>query len=74
MPAGTWTNSVRTHRTLLTFEDRDPLTLDEREDLVDVLVDLLADLATWRDAHHHDLGMGAGREHLPEERCSPSLS
>ena len=59
--------AVGTHRTLVAFEDRGSLALDEGKDLVDVLVHFLADLALRRDAHHHDLGVGADREHLPEE-------
>ena len=52
---------------LLAFEDRDPLALHEGEDLVHVVVGLLADLAPRRDAHHDDLGVRSSGQDLPEE-------
>src|SRR3954453_13084884 len=42
---------------------------DEREDLVDVLVDLFADLTARRDGHDHQLGLLAGPEHAAEVRA-----
>src|SRR3954453_6519482 len=39
---------------------------DEREDLVGVLVDLLADLPARRDGHDDQLGVLAGPEHAAE--------
>jgi hypothetical protein len=55
------------HRAALALEHGLSLALDEREDLVHVVVDLLADLACRRDAHDDDLGVGSGRDDLTEE-------
>src|SRR5450759_1370725 len=58
------------HRAALALEDGHALALDEDEDLVHVVVNLLADLARWRDAHHDDLGVWPGRDDLAEERVA----
>jgi len=44
---------------------------DEGQDLIGVFVDLVSDLATGRNGHHHDLGVFSGPQHLPEVRIIP---
>ncbi len=50
-----------------TVQYGDTLTLDEDENLIDIVMDLLADLSRRRDAHHHDLEVRASRYDLAEE-------
>jgi hypothetical protein len=43
-----------------------PALVDEDEELVVPLVDLLADLPSWRNHHHHDLTEAPGDDLAPE--------
>ena len=54
------------HVLLRPRDDRLPGAADEGEDLVGVLVHLLADLAARRDGHDDELGVLAGPQHATE--------
>jgi hypothetical protein len=54
------------HVLLLPADLRLPGAADEGQDLIGVLVHLLADLATRRDGHDHQLAVLAGPEHTTE--------
>jgi hypothetical protein len=52
-------------------QDRVGLAVDEHQQLVVLLVDLLADLAAGRDRHGHDLAVPAGGDLAPEGVVAP---
>jgi hypothetical protein len=51
----------------LTIEDKFRFTYFDPEELVDLLVHLVANFLAALQAHHHQLGVLAREEHLAEE-------
>ena len=71
VPAGTWTSRPAATPLCSPFRIVLPFAGRKDEDLVDVRVRLLADLASTRDPHHDDLAVrGPSREPRESRHCS----